>query len=49
MSHEVSSGHGWVRNEAKLQNPLKDINDEPLARNFHLANNRDTARRYLSN
>ena len=49
VSHEVSSGHGWVRNEAKLQNPLKDINDEPLARNFHLANNRDTARRYLSN
>ena len=40
--------HTLSRNEAKLQNPLTDENNQPLARNFHLANTRDTARRYLS-
>ena len=54
MSQEVY-GRRWPmgpktgsRNKAKLQNPLTDENYRPLARNFHLANNRDTARRYWS-
>ena len=36
------------RNKAKLQNPYIDENNQLLARNFRLANNRDTARRYWS-
>ena len=36
------------RNEAKLQNPLRDDKNQPLARNFHLANIMVTAKRYWS-
>ena len=36
------------RNKNNLENPLRDDNNQPLARNFHLANNRVTARRYWS-
>ena len=40
--------HTGSRNKNNLQNPLRDINNQPLARNFHLANDEATAKRYWS-